>query len=310
MRLGEIRMKDLLSKTGAFSRTAAAAALNRRYPLSVTMISTYRCNFMCAYCDIWRLKEDELTTSQALRMIEEFQTLGMRRLCFDGGEPLMRDDIGDLITQAKKKGVFTTLVTNGSLIEKNLRKLKGLDVLNVSLGGPAEVHERQRMEDSYWQVLAGIRSAKSAGLAVKVTVVLTKANIAYLPEMAEDSGKLGVMMTFEPVAAFAHASHWYNISSLSPGPAEYREALGVLEMLRKRGAPVAINMAAEKSRCCSGRFSCAVTPSGDVAPCHHLFYSRKWPNGLSMGFEEAFNSMGSLPAASHLRLFRKTTLPD
>lgn len=284
-------MKGLFRKIGAFSKSYAAMAHNRRYPLSVTMISTYRCNFMCSYCDIWRLKEDELDTRQALQMIDEFQTLGMSRLCFDGGEPLLRDDIGELITQAKARGVFATLVTNGSLIEKNIRNLNGLDTLIVSLGGPADVHEQQRMDGSYWQVLAGIRSAKGAGLDVSVNVVLTKGNIAYLPEMAEDAVQLGVRMTFEPLYAFAHASHKHNISALTPGPAEYREALGVVEALRKRGAPIAIS-AVEKSQCCSGRFSCAVTPSGDVAPCQHLFYSRKWPNGLSMGFEEAFNSMG------------------
>ena len=117
-------------------------------------------------------------------------------------------------------------------------------------------------------------------------------------------------MTFTPFHAFAHASNRHNIKALSPGPAEYREAMGVLELLRKRGAPVAVNRAVEKKECSCRESSCAVTPAGDVAPCEHLFYERKWPNGLSMGFEEAFNSMGSLPAASHLRLFRKTTLPD
>ncbi|HEY4708023.1 MAG TPA: radical SAM protein [Thermodesulfobacteriota bacterium] len=284
-------MKDGSGQTGAFSRSYASMAIKRRYPLSVTMISTYRCNFMCAYCDIWRLKEDELSTSQALGMIDEFLSMGMRMLRFDGGEPLLRGDIGELISYAKAKGVFTALATNGSLIEKNLRKLSGLDRLVVSLGGPADVHERQRMEGSYWQVLAGIRSARGAGLDVKVNVVLTKGNIAYLPEMAQDAARLGVTMTFEPLHAFAHASNRHNIKALSPGPAEYREAMGVLELLRKRGAPVAVNRAVEKKECSCRESSCAVTPAGDVAPCEHLFYERKWPNGLSMGFIEAFNAM-------------------
>lgn len=290
-------MKAFIGKIGAFSKPFGAIELKSRHPLSVTMISTYRCNFMCVYCDIWRLKDDELTTGQAMGMIDEFHSMGMRRLCLDGGEPLLREDIGELIAYSKDKGVCTALATNGYLIEKNIKGLKGLDSLIVSLGGPADVHETQRMEGSYRQVLAGIRSAKGAGLDVRVNVVLTKANIAYLPEMADDAVRLGVRMSFEPVAAFAHAPHSRSISALSPGPAEYREAAATIEALRKGGAPIKINMVAEKSRCCTGAVSCAVTPSGDVAPCRHLFYSRRWPNGLSLGFHEAFRAMGELKGA-------------
>ncbi len=257
------------------------------------MISTCRCNFMCAYCDIWRLRDDEISTSQAIAMIDEFYSLGMRRLRFDGGEPLMRDDIGELISHAVKKGVSTALATNGSLVEQNIEKLSLLDSLVVSLGGPAFVHEKERMEGSYSQVIAGIRSAKDAGLDVSVNVVLTKGNIAYLTEMAEDAASLGVRMTFEPIHAFAHASNRYYLEAISPGPAEYRDALGVVESLRKGGAPVEIKKPGAKGCSCTG-YSCAITPAGEVAPCEHVFYSRRWPSGLLMGYAGAFSAMRRL----------------
>lgn len=296
-------MRKIVKNIGFVSRVAKANLFGRRYPLSVTFISTYRCNFTCDYCDVWRFRETEMTTGQVISMIDEFSSLGMKRFSFNGGEPLLRDDLGDLISHCRKKGIFTTMFTNGSLVPKNTGKLRGLDILVVSLDGPKEVHDRQRMANSHDKVVDGIRAAKEAGLRVWTNTVITRDNLDYLPQIVEEAQAMGVRMIFQPVLHYSHSSDPSRIQGLSFDRAAYEEAINNLKELKRKGAPIVHSQeyldyikvplwSINKRKCWAGQLYCAVTPTGEVAPCYPVFNSRKWPNGLELGFGRAFNSIG------------------
>ncbi|HBG47851.1 MAG TPA: hypothetical protein DDW94_12810 [Deltaproteobacteria bacterium] len=301
-------MRDLLSSAGSRSMMAASNMAVRRYPLSVTFISTYRCNFRCEYCDIWRLRDDELSTDDAIRMIDEFSDMGMSRLCFTGGEPLTRDDIGELTSYSVRKGVFTSLFTNGSLLEDNMEKLKELDLIIVSLDGPEEAHGKLRDGGSYRQLASGIRAAKMAGLNVWTNTVITKENLDYLPLMVDDAQRLGVKMTFQPVLSYPFSSDVSRISSMSPEGKAYMKAIQGLKELKKKGAPIVNSpeyldhiklpvWGLNRRECWAGRLYCAVTPTGNVAPCYPAFYSKEWPSGALLGYREAFEKIGEVKCA-------------
>ena len=66
-------------------------------------------------------------------MLKELSTLGVRSLSFEGGEPLTRPDIGELISFASGCGIDSSLVTNGTLVKRSLHKLAGLEPLVVRL---------------------------------------------------------------------------------------------------------------------------------------------------------------------------------
>lgn len=292
-------MSKIIENAGFVSRIAAANLLGKRYPLSVTFISTYRCNFTCDYCDVWRFKENEMTTNEVVSMIDEFKSLGMKRFSFNGGEPLLRDDLGELISHCRKLGVFTTMFSNGSLVAKNTGKLKDLDILVISLDGPAEVHDRQRMANTHARVIEGIKAAKAAGITVWTNTVITRDNLDCLPDLVEDAGTLGVKMIFQPVLNYSHSSEKNRITGLSSEGRKYRDAIDRLKRLKKKGAPIVHSIeyldyikvpvwAVNKRKCWAARLYCAVTPTGDVAPCYPIFNSRKWPNGLEKGFGSAF----------------------
>jgi MoaA/NifB/PqqE/SkfB family radical SAM enzyme len=147
--------------------------LGARQPLSVSYTVTNRCNKKCAYCKVWDTKEKELGTEEALGIIDELGEMGCQRLGLTGGEPLLRKDIGEIIGRAKEKGIFTGLVTNGSLVPKRIEELKELDLLQVSLDGPKEVHDKHRGKGAYKEAIKAIRIARENDMRVWVTTVLT-----------------------------------------------------------------------------------------------------------------------------------------
>ena len=298
-------MTKIIDNMGFVSKIAAANLFGKRYPLSVTFISTYRCNFTCEYCDVWRFKEKEMTTGEVISMIDEFRSLGMKRFSFNGGEPLLRDDLGALISHCRRLGVFTTMFSNGSLVAKNTAKLKDLDILVVSLDGPASVHDAQRMADTHAKVIEGIKAAKAAGINVWTNTVITRDNLDYLPDLVENARTLGVKMIFQPVLSYSHSSDRGRIDGLSSEDTDYRNAIERLKELKKKGAPIVHSLeyldyikvpvwAINKRKCWAAKLYCAVTPTGDVAPCYPVFNSRKWPNGLQKGFGAAFRELGSV----------------
>jgi len=98
-----------------------AKILKHCIPLKVTHNITYRCNLNCSFCLLKKRlnKPDspEMDTSQIKRMMREFKQIGTKFWLFSGGEPLLREDLGELISYAKDKMDFHCgISTNGTLL--------------------------------------------------------------------------------------------------------------------------------------------------------------------------------------------------
>lgn len=102
---------------------------------------TDRCNLKCVYCTPGRglknFKESEiLTTEEILRLVRIAHKHGLRKVRITGGEPLMRKNVVQLISNIKKIGVHDlSLTTNGIMLSRLAGDLKGagLDRVNISL---------------------------------------------------------------------------------------------------------------------------------------------------------------------------------
>lgn len=285
-------------------KLAAGYFLRKRSPLSVTFITTYRCNFRCKYCSVWEKKSDELSTEEVFKMIDELCVLGMRRLGLNGGEPLLREDIGEIINYARSKDITTTLFSNGWLVRENISKLKKVNVLIISLDGPPEAHDLQRQPGSYDRAIEAIESARGKGLNVWTNTVVSKNNLDKVDFVLEKAKKYGFKTTFQPVFFYAHSSRKEDIEQLSVVPDKYIAVIDKLIQEKKRGGPVVHSLKyleyiknpdwiKNKRRCWAGRFYFAVTPEGRIAPCYPIFASCKWPSGKDTGFKKAIDSIGS-----------------
>lgn len=146
---------------------------------------TDRCDFRCVYCmseDMSFLAKTELLTLEELeRICAAFIRLGVKKLRFTGGEPLVRRGVVGMMA---KVGQYLghgleelTLTTNGSQLAANAAGLKaaGMARINVSLD---TLDEQKFAQITRWgrlpQVLEGIAAAKAAGLAIKINMVVLK----------------------------------------------------------------------------------------------------------------------------------------
>ncbi len=272
----------------------------KRIPVSVTFISTFRCNFSCRYCAIWNYNGYEMNTAEVISMIDEFSRMGTRRFSFNGGEPLLRPDIAELAAYCRKKGLFTTLFTNGWLVPENLKAIKNLDVLIVTLDGPAQVHDLQRNQPgSYEHAIAAIRLARNENITVWTNTVITRHNAGNLDFILQKAEELDFSAIFQPVLEYSHSSGKEKINKLAPDKKDYQAAIQLLIRRKKEGANIAhslrylkhifnLDWQKNKRRCWAGRLYCTVKPNGEVVPCYPVFNHGQWPNGLKTGFAAAF----------------------
>jgi pyrroloquinoline quinone biosynthesis protein E len=107
-------------------------------PLWLLAELTYRCPLHCVFCynptNYTRIK-DELTTEQWVDVMRQARALGAAQIGFSGGEPLLRDDLVELVQAAHDMGYYTNLITSGvGLTAERARALKdaGLDHVQLS----------------------------------------------------------------------------------------------------------------------------------------------------------------------------------
>ena len=177
--------------------------LKESFPLEIIYRITGRCNLSCEYC-IYPIITKELSTEQSKRAIKEFADAGTLNWTFTGGEPLVRQDIGELINYAKDCGIpFVHLLTNGILLKYRIHEIKQLDAITFSLDGPEEIHDKLRGRGTFQKVIEAIRIVKSQGINFSITTVVTKLNMAndfygvrYIFNLAKE---LGCRINFQPV---------------------------------------------------------------------------------------------------------------
>ena len=146
---------------------------------------TRTCNLRCIHCysrSENKRYDAELSTDEAVRMLEDLASFGVPVVLFSGGEPLMRPDLMDLIECAVGLGMRAVLSTNGILIdEKTAARLKtvGLSYVGVSLDGLKQVNDEFRgVAGAFDRAMAGIRNCMAAGIKVGLRFTITKRNAA------------------------------------------------------------------------------------------------------------------------------------
>jgi radical SAM protein with 4Fe4S-binding SPASM domain len=160
--------------------------------------ATKTCNLECIHCyaDAATARfANELTTAEAMAMIEDLALMKVPALLISGGEPLVRPDIFDLAAYSTSLGVRVTFSTNGTLIdEKTARRIAGTGVtyVGISIDGDETRHDRMRgRAGAYRDAIRGIRNCRDAGIRVGVRFTVTKDNLDEIESVfrvVEDEG--------------------------------------------------------------------------------------------------------------------------
>jgi heme b synthase len=152
---------------------------------------TSSCNLFCAHCRGSAGSEpskDEMTTGEALRLIDQILEVGQPIIILTGGEPLMRGDVFEIAEYAAGKGLRVVMGTNGTLVTaETAARLKDVPVsrLGISLDFPSPdlQDEFRGQPEAFAAALAGIANARNAGLEVQINSTVTKLNVGYLEDL-------------------------------------------------------------------------------------------------------------------------------
>lgn len=151
---------------------------------------TNTCNLKCRHCyaDSKNTKfQEELSTDEAKNFIHDLQLLKVPVLLLSGGEPLLREDIFELLDYTRKCKIRTTISTNGTLIDGPIAKsLKnnGVSYVGVSLDGIGSRHDEFRgVKGSFDKALTGIRNCLDIGQKVGLRFTISRGNYDQLEDI-------------------------------------------------------------------------------------------------------------------------------
>lgn len=258
-------------------------------PIAAHLFITTRCNLSCPMCLIPRKSRGpEMDTGEASSLIRELAGIGTSGVCFTGGEPLMREDIFELVGLCGSLRMPAVLVTNGTLLDERLEELLRArpTTVNVSIDGSVpETHERSHVgSDVFSRMLRGVRSLSSAlragrspSTSITVSTVVSHHNHTDLDNIIELSRDLGAArIVFIPL--HSNTGTWCGVeddpripplsSLLVHHPSrefiENSDAFLVAldGLFRGSGFPL---------RCTAGPTTIIVGPDGRIYPCKGYF---------------------------------------
>lgn len=244
-------------------------------PLAVSFKLTTRCNLKCSYCGIWDENIHELDTSQIISMLEGFSKMGTQYVSLSGGEPLLRDDLGEIIQFAKSKRLKVGINSNGTAVPDKIAILKFVDDLRFSFDGPREIHDHLRGRGAFDKVMQAVKSCQDHRMKYSMQCVLSKHNLNALDYILDTAQRLHTTVLFQPATESLLWTDGKN--NEAPPVQEYREAIVALMGAKKKGAPVRNSMAGlkhiywwpEKKEipCSAGLLSCEILPHGRLLSC-------------------------------------------
>lgn len=183
-------------------------------PLKVSMNLTKRCNLRCKQCfsDSGEVLYPELTTLEVCKLLDDMRENGTFFICLGGGEPLMRNDLLEILRHGKTRQLAISIVSNGLLLTntylEELNKMD-LDTFWISLDGLEKNHEILRGEGTFKKALNALQLLKDCFVSKKaIRVSLNKYNIGEFKGLIDLAEMYEVdIIRFTPLMSFGRAKN-------------------------------------------------------------------------------------------------------
>lgn len=250
-------------------------------PLSLIAELTYRCPLQCPYCSNpidygSDRNRQELTTEEWVRTIEQAAKLGVVQIGFTGGEPLLRDDLTVLVKTAATAGIYSTLVTAGTLLTLDLAtRLQdaGLDHVQISIqDSNADTSDWIAGTRSHDRKLTAAKLVKSLEFPLTINVVLHRHNLDRIAEILDLCEELEAdRVELANTQYYGWALH--NKAALLPTREQLQQAERVIASRRNGRMKILYVLSdyyQDYPKPCMGGWgmrSLVVAPNGNVLPC-------------------------------------------
>ena len=179
-------------------RQTTAEEVRRCVPVAVVWELTLTCNLKCQHCGsrAGRPRGDELTTDEALGVVDQLAALGTREIALIGGEAFLRRDWIEIVRRIHSYDIRVGIQTGGrQLTDDRIQQAvdAGLDQIGVSVDGLEALHDRIRgVPGSFRMAVSALQRAKAAGLEVTINTVIGRDTLPDLPGILDIAADAGV----------------------------------------------------------------------------------------------------------------------
>jgi len=231
-----IMAKSILNAVRGVAKFGIKTPQPTGVPVVIVWNFTNRCNLNCLHChqdSCPTLNQSELTTPQALKVVDNMADAGLSILTFSGGEPLLREDLYEVARHATERGIFCSIATNGTLITKEVpEKLysAGMKSVEIGLDGvSAKTHDFLRnTPGSFDATIEGIKNCAEFGKFrdIAIATTLNKMNVKEIPQIIDLCEELGATKFY--LNRIIAAGRGKNATHLDVSPKEKMEVLNHL----------------------------------------------------------------------------------
>ena len=252
-----------------------------RSPVNLTWEVTLACNLRCRHClsSSAEPAAGELSTEEALALVEELYQQRVFQINFGGGEPFMRPDFMQILEACHQRGIMTCISTNGTLITAALVEQlsqTNMIAIQVSLdGAKKETCEAIRGKGTYAGAIKALELLAQSPIPTSINTVLTGENADEIQDLQVLANHLGVTLRisrFRPSGRGADS--W---EELRPNPAQllaFSEWLAENENIRTGDSFFSLTSQERQglglNLCGACKLTCCVSPTGKVYPCAFL----------------------------------------
>ena len=232
---------------------------------------TYNCNLKCKMCPFWRRPSQNSSLEQEKAILKQVYASGACGVAFEGGEPLLRPDLVDILAFSRSLPLHTSLITNGTLLEAQIDEIAQYinGVVYVSLDGLEQTHDAIRgVSGSFRKAVRGITAAKEQ-VSVTINTTVMSENVDEIESLVGLAKELGTKIS----VAVAH--EYCNANASSPAADKISKIAHRLIEMKREGYPIVNSigylkvMAKEKNWQCKPWAMVNIDPNGNIVlPCY------------------------------------------
>lgn len=181
------------------------------YPFYASYKVTHTCSLRCSFCNVWMEKTPDLKTPDVFKVIDNIANSSIVVLSLEGGDPLVRKDLGEILEYAHQKPFYLFFTTNGHLLDKRPMKEYGkhIDYLHISIDeGHDNLEFFERLEEF-----------QSYGPEICVQIVVTRDTLDALEEKVKRVYDVKARTVVMP------ACHLDNTDDFYPDPVKFKDEI-------------------------------------------------------------------------------------
>jgi MoaA/NifB/PqqE/SkfB family radical SAM enzyme len=154
-------------------------SLTPNRPYHVQWMVTRKCNYRCKGCNVWREQDaKELSTNEIKRGLDVLRELGAIEVVISGGNPLLREDIEEIIEYASRFFI-TTVYDNGSMAAEKIDALRSADFVAISIDSldPRKNDYVRGVKGAWKKAMQAVEKLHMEGIRVSVSPTISQFNL-------------------------------------------------------------------------------------------------------------------------------------